>query len=112
MPQYVPLPDGSTVTVREGETPEQAYMRAIQMYPEAFGQKAQAGTPESGFVAATKAGLSGLKSDVAALAGRTGIMSPEDAEKYIAEQKAYQQRTFKPTETWGEAPLKIGRAHV
>ena len=36
MPQYVPLPDGSSVTVREGETPEQAYARAQQMYPEAF----------------------------------------------------------------------------
>ena len=36
MPKYVPLPDGSTVTVREGETPEQAYMRAMQMYPDAF----------------------------------------------------------------------------
>jgi len=35
--QYLPLPDGSSVTIREGETPEQAWARAINMYPQAFG---------------------------------------------------------------------------
>ena len=41
MPQYLPLPDGSSVTIREGETPQQAWARAQQMYPEAFGVKAE-----------------------------------------------------------------------
>ena len=40
MPQYLPLPDGSSVTIREGETPQQTWARAQQMYPEAFGAKA------------------------------------------------------------------------
>ncbi len=40
MAQYLPLPDGSSVTIREGETPQQAWARAQQMYPEAF-RKAQ-----------------------------------------------------------------------
>ena len=39
MPQYLPLPDGSSVTIREGETPQQTWARAQQMYPEAFGTR-------------------------------------------------------------------------
>lgn len=40
MAQYLPLPDGSSVTIREGESPQQAWARAQQMYPEAFQAKA------------------------------------------------------------------------
>ena len=63
--------------------------------------------PEGGFVPAFKSGVSGLKQAGAALAGRTGIgMTPEAADKYIAEQKEYQRRTFAPTqEGFLEAPL-------
>ena len=64
--------------------------------------------PQSGFIAASKAGLASLKSDVAALAGRTGLMDEAAAEKYIQEQEAYRQKTFKPTETFGEAPVTKG----
>ena len=39
MAQYLPLPDGSSVTIREGETPQEAYARAQRMYPEAFASK-------------------------------------------------------------------------
>lgn len=35
--QYLPLPDGSAVTIREGETPDQTWARAQRDYPEAFG---------------------------------------------------------------------------
>jgi len=42
MAQYLPLPDGSSVTIREGESPQEAYVRAQRMYPEAFASK----TPE------------------------------------------------------------------
>ena len=106
MAQYLPLPDGTSVTIREGETPKDAWARAQQMYPEAF-RLAAAPTqaPESGFVPALKSGISSLKSDVAALAGRTGIMDQAAAEKYIQEQADYQKRTFKPTATFGEAPV-------
>ena len=34
--QYLPLPDGSSVTVRDGETPKETWARAQRMYPEAF----------------------------------------------------------------------------
>jgi hypothetical protein len=33
----VQLPDGSYVRIRKGESPQQAYSRALEMYPEAFG---------------------------------------------------------------------------
>jgi hypothetical protein len=108
MAQALPLPDGTTVAIREGETPAQTWARAQQMYPEAFGmvpEKAMGAGPESGFVPAVKAGFSGLKSDIAALAGRSGIMDLAAAEKYRAEQEQYQKETFKPTETWSEAPF-------
>jgi hypothetical protein len=39
MAQYLPLPDGSSVTIREGESPQEAYARAQRMYPEAFASK-------------------------------------------------------------------------
>ena len=34
--KYLPLPDGSSVTIREGESPRDAWLRAQQLYPEAF----------------------------------------------------------------------------
>lgn len=34
--QYLSLPDGNSVTIREGETPGQAWARAQKMYPESF----------------------------------------------------------------------------
>jgi len=106
MAQYLPLPDGSSVTIREGETPQQAWERAQEMYPEAFGirQKQEAG-PEGGFLAASKAGLASLKGDVAAVAGRTGAIDEAAAEKYIQEQEEYKKKTFAPTQKgWTEAP--------
>jgi hypothetical protein len=39
MAQYLPLPDGSSVTIREGESPQEAWARAQRMYPEAFASK-------------------------------------------------------------------------
>lgn len=106
MAQGVQLPDGSAVTIRPGETPESAYARAQQMYPESFAAKNPEEGPKSGFMPALKAGFAGLKGDVAALAGRTGIMGLPEAEKYIAEQEAYQKKTFAPTkEGFFEAPL-------
>ena len=106
MAQYLPLPDGSSVTIREGESPQDAWARAQRMYPEAFAPKGEEAKPEGGFVAATKAGLAGLKGDIAALAGRSGLMNEAAAEKYIKEQEEYKKKTFKPTEEgWTEAPV-------
>jgi len=107
MPQYLPLPDGNSVTVREGETPAEAWERAQQMYPASFGTpKPPEEQPKSGFMPALKAGASSLAGSGAALAGRLGIMGLPEAEKYIAEQEAYQKRTFAPTtKSFIEAPL-------
>ncbi len=106
MAQGVQLPDGSAVAVRPGETPQDAYNRAKQMYPDAFAAKTPEEQPKSGFMPALKAGFSSLKEDVAGLAGRAGIMDLPAAEKYIAEQKAYQKKTFAPTqESFLEAPF-------
>lgn len=106
MANYIRLPNGAYFEAKEGQTPTEARQEALKRFPEAFGlPKPVEEQPKSGGVAAFKAGVSGLKSDVAALLGRTGAIAPEEAEKYIAEQEAYQRRTFKPTETFGEAPL-------
>jgi hypothetical protein len=109
MAKYLNLPDGSSIQLKEGETKEQGFARAFQKYPEAFGFGAAAAAPaeqpESGFTPALKSGFAELKSGLAALAGKTGVMDTAAAEKYIAEQEAYQKRTFKPTATFGEAPV-------
>jgi Large polyvalent protein associated domain 38 len=107
MPQYLPLPDGSSVTIRDGESPAQAWDRAQQMYPEAFGAtQAKAQQPESGGIAAAKAGYQSLKGDIAALAGRTGLMDVDAAEKYKQEREAEAKQIFKPTEAgWTESPF-------
>ena len=106
MANYLPLPDGTFYPVAEGEDPKAAWQRAVQKYPEAFAEKTPEETPKSGFVPALKAGFSSLKGDVAALAGRTGLMGLPEAESYIAEQEAYRKKTFAPTqEGFFEAPL-------
>ena len=105
---YLPLPDGSYVTVQDEETPIQAYERAKKQYPEAFKVEAKAteAQPEGGFGAAFKAGVSGVKEAGLALAGRTGLMDEEAARKAIEEEQAYQRRTFAPTEEgFLEAPV-------
>ena len=66
----------------------------------------EAPKPQGGFLPAAKAGIASLKSDVAGVLGRTGLMDVGAAEKYRAEQEEYQRRTFKPTEEgWTEAPV-------
>lgn len=105
MPIYsVQGPDGRIYDVEgpEGVSEAELFNYVRRQY---LMRPAPAQEPKSGGIAALKAGVSGLKSDVAALLGRTGAISEADAEKYIEEQKAYQARTFKPTETFGEAPL-------
>ena len=87
MPKYVPLPDGSSVTVREGETPEQAYMRAVQMYPEAFGRKEERKEPTIGgqvgefFKGVLPGGIGALES---AAVGASALL-PEQYEKSARE---------------------------
>ena len=109
MAQSLPLPDGTSVTIREGETPEETWARAIREYPEAFqppAPKEEKGKPESGFFPALKSSASALKSDVASLAGRAGLMDLAKAEQIRKESEEYQKQTFAPTqEGWTEAPF-------
>jgi hypothetical protein len=99
MSYTVALPDGRTVEFPDSVSKE----KAAEILRDQLGI---GGSPEEGFVPAVKAGISGLKSSAAALAGRTGVMDTERAKQIMAEEEAYQQRTFKPTEKgWSGAPL-------
>ena len=86
MANYIRLPNGAYYEAPAGLDYSDAVRKAYQDYPEAFGQTpSPKSLPQSGFMAASKAGLASLKSDVAALAGRTGLMDEAAAEKYIQE---------------------------
>ena len=62
--------------------------------------------PDTGFTGAFKAGKERLKGDIAALAGRTGIMDTEAAEQYRAKKERLAERMFTPTEEgFAEAPF-------
>jgi hypothetical protein len=115
MSYVLPLPDGTNIAIREGETDEQAWRRAQQTYPEAFGitptdtrqreVPKQVATPEGGFVPAVKAGFRNLAGDTALTLGKAGIIDPATAEKYRAEQEEAARGIFKPTEDdWATSP--------
>jgi hypothetical protein len=107
MPQYtVQIPGQGSFNVNSPVelTDEQAYMAVMrQLQPPAPPE--EQGKPEGGFIPATKAALSSLKSDITALAGRSGLMDLAKAEQVLAEEEKYRQKTFAPTtEGWTEAP--------
>lgn len=108
MAEYIKLPDGSFLELGKGQTPLDAMMAAQRAFPDMFKEKPITPPAQSGFLPAAKAGISSLKSDIATLAGRTGIADEAGVEKYLEEQKKYREATFKPTETWSEAPLTKG----
>lgn len=61
--------------------------------------------PESGGVAAFKAGIESLKGEAALTAGKLGLMGLKEAEEYRAKRKEEAEKIFKPTEAgWTEAP--------
>jgi hypothetical protein len=74
---YLPLPDGSYVTVRDDETPEQAFARARKEYPEAFEVKRVSAEPEEGVIpsviGSTKRAISTART------GLESLFSPEEA---------------------------------
>jgi hypothetical protein len=98
MSYTVALPDGRTVEFPDSVPREKA--------AEIIRQQLGGAGPESGGVAAFKAGLESLKGSTAALLGKTGIMDVEEAARYQREREAESKRIFKPTEQgWTEAPL-------
>lgn len=105
MAQYIPLPDGSYLKLKEGESFNDGWSRAQRTYPEAFGPVAGATKPESGFFPALKAGKEELMGGLAALAGRTGLMGAEAAQKEYEARQQKAKEIFAPTEAgWTEAP--------
>ena len=89
MAQALPLPDGTTVAIREGETPTQTWARAQRMYPDAFGEKEEAPTKapkESLLGSAVRGTKSMLGSE------QTGLASLFDANKAATEGLARQQQ--------------------
>jgi hypothetical protein len=109
MAKAIPLPDGTTVAIREGETPAQTWERAQRMYPEAFGLEEEAKPKQDtkGFKAAMSAGATRLGGEFELLKGKLGVKSEAEAQKeYEAAQKRAQER-FTPTEEgWTEAPFQ------
>lgn len=110
MAQYVPLPDGNSVKVREGETPAQAYERAQTMYPESFGIKKGEDKPKEdtkGFKAAAAAGFERLKGESALTAAKLGLKDIDEAEAYQKEKQAAAAKRFTPTQdSFIESPLQ------
>lgn len=99
---YIKLPDNSFYKVPEGMSPREALDEAQKKYPVAF-ENIKADT---GFTGALKSSWEGLKGDVSALAGRTGLKDAEEAEKEVKQHRERAARMFEPTtEGWGEAPL-------
>ena len=102
MPQAVPLPDGSYVSIREGETPQQAYARAQQMYPEAFKTATPAAPKETTLGGQTKEFFKGLLPGAIGLVEQAGTgisaLLPEEQEKatqkYIKEIAATAKAPF------------------
>ncbi len=105
---YLPLPDGSVVTIREGENPDQTWARALREYPEAFGYKKTAPEDDqekSGFKAAASAGTSRLQGGLGLLAGKLGLMDSDKAEAYDKAKEAEAAARFTPTkDSWIESP--------
>lgn len=80
----------------------------VQAYQEAKGISEPVSDikPDTGFTGAFSAGKERLKGDIALLAGKTGLMSLEDAERYKREKDILAQQMFKPTEeSFTEAPF-------
>ena len=109
MPLYsIQAPNGKTYQIEgpDGASQDEVISEVLRQNPDA----GQATKAESGFMPALKAGYQNVKGDIAALAGRTGLMDVDAAEQYKKEREAEAKQIFKPTEEgWTQAPLtKIG----
>jgi len=104
---YLRLPDGSYMDVPEGVSQREALAHAQEKYKDLY-QPAE--KPDTGLTGAAKASYQTLKGDLAAVAGKTGLMDIGEAEKYQKERQAEAARIYKPTkESWSEAPFLKAR---
>ena len=106
MAEYLRLPDGSYLQLKEGQSPLEGMMVARQMYPELFKETEEGPKRDkTGFKAAAAAGFERLKGETALTAGKLGIMSAEEVQAYQKERERAAQERFTPTqEGWTEAP--------
>ena len=100
MAEYLPLPDGSFATVREGETPNEAWVRSLREYPEAFAvketpkQKERPGLLESAqlggesLISSERTGLASLLGDKNE-AVRNALQRQQSMQDRYAEQPSY-----------------------
>jgi hypothetical protein len=100
MAQYLPLPDGSYVTIREGETPMAAWDRARKMYPEAFKGVGAEQSPqqETGLGAALVGGTKRFGSAIQT--GIESIFDPEGAAQRGLERQEALGQQYAPVTSW------------
>lgn len=94
----------------DGMSPDQitnVIENEILKTPSAVAQPPMPGTEQaSPFMGSLKAGTERLKGEAGLLAGKLGMMTPQEAEKYYAEKQAEATKLYTPTqEGWGQAPL-------
>lgn len=106
MPIYrVQGPDGK---IHRFEGPAGASREEVEAFAaqQFGGAKQPAVEPDTGFTGAFKSSVESLKGGLGALAGKTGLMDTEEAEKYVKAQEQKARQAFKPTEEgWTEAPF-------
>ena len=105
MAQSVPLPDGTKVAVRPGETPESAYARAQKMYPEAFVSDTPVAQPRKGVLADVMGSAKNLvnisKTGIGALTGDSNAAAQAGIERQAQLQKQYESG-FQPEKIFAE----------
>ena len=108
MPQYLPLPDGSFLPVKDGQNPKEVWLKAMEAYPDAFGGGAapEEAKDKTGFVPALESSWENLKGEAALTAGKLGLTDQDTAQKYYEAKKQRGQELFTPTtESWSQAPF-------
>jgi hypothetical protein len=104
MAQYIQLPNGTYVQLREGQSPDEGMLEALDVFPEAFGLSKAAPAPvadKQGFMAGIRSGIENLKGDVGALGAGLGI---EGGEEYARAQAAKAAELYQQPE-FTEAPV-------
>ncbi|MFM7010718.1 MAG: LPD38 domain-containing protein [Betaproteobacteria bacterium] len=106
MAEYIALPDGSYLQLKEGQSPLEGAIAARALFPELFAKEESAPAQDTtGFKAAASAGLERLGGEFELLKGKLGIKDEAEAQReYEAAQKRAEAR-FTPTQDdWSESP--------
>ena len=127
MAQYLPLPDGNSLLMKEGETPQEAYARAQRQFPNSF-KRAEPEKKEPTIGGQTKEffkglapgainlvesaaiGASSLLKDDTEKAARSGIASLASAAKKPFEAEAGYDDTRWSTRCGGLHAVAAGRS--